>query len=339
MDNVTHGSLGIIAAILAAPAGLRKKAALAGLIAAELPDLDVFIFSAGDPLFSLQIHRHFSHALIMIPVLGVLGVLLANGCRKAFRRQAIWRGMWLPAIAAVSTHGFCDTWTSYGTHLLWPFTERRESWDMISVIDPLMTLPLLACAVLAWCRGKRGPAWIGTAWVGFYLSLSLLQQHRAAAAVQDWAAAQHHMPHRLTVKPSFANILVWRGMYVHEGICQVVCVRPGITGGTRVLGSTSAPLLKPEHPAPPLDTLPGGSVAMNDVRRFQHFSDDWLGVHPKHPDVVGDLRYATRPDRISPLWGIVIDPAAPDRHVKLATFRRADDESWGALWGMVTGRE
>jgi inner membrane protein len=337
MDNVTHGSLGILAAILMAPPEYRRKAALAGFIAAELPDLDVFIFSAGDPLFTLQIHRHFSHALIMIPVLGVIGVLLANLLWKLFRRPAQWRGMWLPAIAAVSTHGVCDTWTSYGTHLLWPFTERRESWDLISVIDPLMTLPLLACAIVAWVRGARRPAWLGAAWVLGYLSLCFVQQRRATAAVEEWAAAQHHTPQRLTVKPSFANILVWRGLYVHDGICQVVCVRPGITEGTRVLGTASAPLLDPDRPAPPLTALPADSVAMKDVRRFQHFSDDWMGVHPEDRNVVGDLRYATRPDLIDPLWGIALDPARPGEHVKLAYFRRSDNATWGALWRMVTG--
>src|SRR5688500_17064996 len=76
MDNLTHGALGIAAALLAAPAGMRKKAALGGLIAAELPDFDVFFFSRSDPLFSLQIHRHFTHSLVMIPVLAVLGVVL-----------------------------------------------------------------------------------------------------------------------------------------------------------------------------------------------------------------------------------------------------------------------
>ena len=338
MDNITHGSLGIIAAILAAPPELRRKAALAGFIAAELPDLDVFILSPGDPLFSLQMHRHFSHALVMIPVLAVLGVLLANALRKLFRRPAQWRGMWMPALAAVATHGFCDTWTSYGTHLLWPFTERRESWDLISVIDPLMTLPLLVCAVLAWKRGVRRPAWIGCAWAAFYLSLCLVQQHRAGAAVKEWAAAQQHTTLRLTVKPSFGNIMVWRGLYVHEGNCHVVCVRPGITESTRVLGTASAPLLDPDTPAPPLNALPPDSVQMHDVRRFQHFSDDWMGVHPRDSLVIGDLRYATRPDLISPLWGIAIDPAQSDRHVKLAYFRRTDDASWGELWRMITGQ-
>ncbi len=337
MDSVTHGALGIVVALLVAPAEVRRKAALAGLIAASLPDADVFLFSPGDPLFTLQIHRHFTHALVAIPFIAVLGVVLANFLRLVCRRPGVWRGMWLPALAAAGTHGLCDTWTSYGTHLLWPFSERRESWDLISVIDPLLTLPLLAGAIMGWLRGRRLPAVIALTWVCAYLSLCLIQQQRAKEAVIARAAMVGHVAERLTVKPSFGNIMVWRGLYVHDGICEVVCVRPGITDGVSLLGTASAPLLDPENPVPPLSSLPTDSVQANDVRRFQHFSDDWMGVHPEHPGVIGDLRYAKRPDLISPLWGIVLEPAQPAQHVKLIYFRDLSDGTMSQLWQMVVG--
>jgi inner membrane protein len=338
MDNLTHGTLGIIAALLTAPPELRRKAALAGFIAAELPDADVFIISPADPLFGLQMHRHFTHSLVMIPFLAVLGVVLANALRRVFRRSAVWRGLWLPAAAAAATHGLCDTWTSYGTHLLWPFTERRESWDLISVIDPLMTLPLAVLAVLAWRRASAVLASCGAVWVCVYLSCCVIQQHRARVAVDAFAAEMGHEARRLTVKPSFGNIMVWRGLYLHGGDCHVVCVRPGLSGGVALLGTVRAPLLEMDKLPPPLDKVPPGSVLAQDIGRFSHFSDGWLGLHPEHPHVIGDLRYATRPDQISPLWGIATDPARTDRHVKFETFRRTGGTSWGALWRMVTGQ-
>jgi inner membrane protein len=339
MDNITHGTLGIIAAILVAPPELRRTAALAGFIAAELPDADILIKSAVDPLFGIQMHRHFTHALVFIPVLVVLGVVLANLLRKLFCAKAVWKGMWLPACAAASTHGLCDTWTSYGTHLLWPFTDRRESWDLISVIDPLFTLPVLVCAIVAWCRGSAKPAMLGVMWAVFYLGLCAVQAQRARDTVRDWAKEHGHGPQRLTVKPSFGNIIVWRGLYIHNGICQVVCVRPGITGGTQILGTDSAPLLDPDKPVPPLTSLPKDSVQARDVPRFAHFSDGWLGVHPARPDVIGDLRYATRPDLINPLWGIVIDPAHPGEHAQMEYFRNITDQGFEELWKMITGEK
>ncbi len=55
MDNVTHAALGIAAGIAVRRSGTSlPAAALAGLLAAEGPDLDVFIRSAGDPLVSFR---------------------------------------------------------------------------------------------------------------------------------------------------------------------------------------------------------------------------------------------------------------------------------------------
>ena len=35
------------------------------------------------------------------------------------------------------THGLIDACTSYGTLLYWPISHHRESWDIISIIDPI----------------------------------------------------------------------------------------------------------------------------------------------------------------------------------------------------------
>jgi len=105
-----------------------------------------------------------------------------------------------------------------------------------------------------------------------------------------------------------------------------------------VLGTASAAQLDFDHPVPPIDALPPDSVQANDVHRFQHFADGWMVAHPDNPHVIVDLRYATRPDRINPLWGIEMDPAHPDRHVKLAFFSDLGNR-WSAHWNMVFGRE
>jgi inner membrane protein len=76
-------------------------------------------------------------------------------------------------------------------------------------------------------------------------------------------------------------------------------------------------------------------VLGRDIRRFAHFSDDWLAWHPEHPGVLGDLRYALRPDVVSPLWGIKVDPRVPDRHVAFLSFRSTRDEGWEELWAMI----
>ena len=48
-----------------------------------------------------------------------------------------------------------------------------------------------------------------------------------------------------------------------------------------------------------------------DLERFRWFSQDYLAPDPRDPYEVIDIRYSMLPDRIDPLWGIRLDPAAP----------------------------
>ena len=41
----------------------------------------------------------------------------------------------------VLTHPLLDAHTAYGTQLFWPFSDERFAWSIISIIDPLFTLP------------------------------------------------------------------------------------------------------------------------------------------------------------------------------------------------------
>ena len=66
MDPITQATFG---GIFAQAFSSKKKivaASLVGIIAGLSPDLDVFIRSGEDPLFSLEYHRQFTHSLILI---------------------------------------------------------------------------------------------------------------------------------------------------------------------------------------------------------------------------------------------------------------------------------
>ena len=38
------------------------------------------------------------------------------------------------------TGGLLDTCTSYGTHLLWPFSTTPMAWSIIAIVDPVFTV-------------------------------------------------------------------------------------------------------------------------------------------------------------------------------------------------------
>ena len=141
-----------------------------------MPDSDVLIRSASDPLLHLEYHRHFTHALLFIPIGGLITAALG---RLITRGKKTIRELWLPASLGWGTHGLLDSCTSYGTYLLWPISNERVAWDNVSIIDPLFTLPLLAGVLLAVKMKRVAIARAALIWAVLYLSIGVLQGQRA----------------------------------------------------------------------------------------------------------------------------------------------------------------
>ena len=70
-----------------------------------LPDADVFITSASDPLLAIEYHRGFTHALAFIPLGGAIAALPWLAAKKN-RRQ--WKPVMGAALAAYA-HRFTMT--------------------------------------------------------------------------------------------------------------------------------------------------------------------------------------------------------------------------------------
>ncbi len=320
MDPVTQAALGGAVGILVGGPRHRRAGGLAGLVAGLLPDADIFIGSESDPLLAVEYHRHFTHALVFQPVIATVAVLAAL-CLLRWRVPA--RALWLPALAGAVSHPLCDLWTSYGTRIWWPFSEIRAAWDLVSVIDPLVTVPLLAGFLVCLARPEKSrPVKLALGWVVGYLVLACCLQGWARLTVSDYLAAEGRRPARLAVKPSFGNIVVWRALWIEEGRVHVAAVRAGV-----VSEGGSAPLVT--------EIAEGGQKA-RDFQRFAHFSDDWLIRHPDHPEVIGDARYAMLPDSLRPLWGIGVG-GPPGGHASWETFRERDPAAARRLWAMVLG--
>lgn len=333
MDPLTHSTFGMAVAMLVAPRLSRRPAALAGLAAGLLPDADIFIRSDADPLLGVEYHRHFTHSVVFQPVIALLAASIAW---MLLRGKSPWRPLFLPALAAGLSHIFCDAWTSYGTRLWWPFADTRVAWDMVSIIDPFITLPLLAGVIFGLWRplGRAVPIALGI--LVCYLGLSLVQRERASSILKSVAAGRGHPLERATVKPSFANIIVWRGLYQSGGRYYSVAIRPGL-GKSVVIPGDSLPVF---DVASAQARLGEDSRLARDLGRFAHFSDDWV-AEVAAPDrevrVLGDVRYSMLPQKMSPLWGIGMDPAAANRSAPWINLRRISGRDSSGLWQLVKG--
>ena len=195
---------------------------------------------------------------------------------------------------------------------------------------------MLLAVIVAMMRPGGRALPLGMLWLCTYLGLSLVQRHRATAAVLAHASAQGHGIDRFTVKPSFANIIVWRGIYQSNGHYHAVAVRPGLSR-TDVLPGDTIPVFEDSTLTP---ALPADSRLARDLARFRHFSDGWLAEVATPGGgmrVIGDVRYSMLPQLMAPMWGITIDPSEPGNPAGWMTFRRLRSRDGHALWRLVRG--
>ena len=333
MDPLTQGVLGATLAQSCNKHSKAATAALLGFIAALIPDLDVFIRSGSDPLLFLEYHRQFTHSLVFIPVGGLLCALLVYlflGKRLgiSFKFAALF------CTLGYASHALLDACTSYGTELLWPFSEQRFAWNLISIIDPLYTLPLLTLVCLAVFKAKPRLAQIALLWALLYPGLGLVQRERAEAVGLLTAQQRGHQPVRLEAKPSFANLLLWKVVYESDQHYYVDAVRAGIK--PRLIAGSAIKKLDIDSD---LVWLSQQSQQYRDVERFRWFSNDYLAASPNNPLFISDVRYSLIPNEISPMWGIELSPdAAVDQHASYKTTRKMDDKTLQRFKLMLLGK-
>ena len=307
MDPLSHALLGA-ASGLGVSRIQRPVAALAGLAGALLPDADVLIGSDIDPLLTLEYHRQFTHALVSAPV-GAL--FAAGGLWLLMRRHAAFRALYWPALAGYVSALLLDACTSYGTQLLWPFTDQRYAASIVAVVDPVVTLTLLLGVVFALRRATARPARAAIAVVVLYLGFGWLQRERAESFIEQAAASRGHAISRHEVKPTLGNLLLWRSVYLTGREYVVDAARVGLLSAPVLYPGAAVRRIEPIDLVPPL-TL--NSVQAADVVRFANVSEGYMGRHPALPHVIGDVRYSILPDSTRPLWGIEVHPEREHEH-------------------------
>jgi inner membrane protein len=332
MDNLTHAALGLCAGLAVRRKSVPIAAAVtAALVAGELPDADLLIRSADDPLVAFRWHRHFTHSLLLVPVLAAGAAWLTAWIFRK-REGARFGPLYAVALAAGLSHVLNDACTSYGTLLYWPFSDARVAWDSLPIIDLALTLPLVAMGIAAWRTGNRGWAAAGVAWCVAYAGLGRVQHDRAEGAL---VTALGERPSRLAVKPTVSNLVLWRGVWEKEGEWRTAAIHVGPfrdavinPGDTRRVWNP----LDPRNPEP-------GTRARALLDDFNRFTGGWNSIERAEDGgvLVGDIRFATIPTRASPLWGVHMKPGEP-AHFEVRMDRRIREGDWARFGNLLLGR-
>jgi inner membrane protein len=301
VDTFTHGLLGAAASQAIFAKKLPRSAGLIGFVAGMVPDLDFLLGSNIDPVASILYHRQFTHSLIFIP-LGALLVSLTCIWMKPFKgaRAAVYGA----ALVGYGLHPLLDACTSYGTLLLWPFSDHRVAWDIIAIVDPIFSLVLLAGVLWATIGRRVWPARLAVCCALIYLGFGMWQLQRATAVQDRIAAARGHVIDHRRVMPLPGSLVPWRAVYMTgdriyvDGIrvpwWNSVLVKPG--GATRVAT---------------FNDVPGVVAGRQDARRvfeiFAWFADGLIAPVDGVAWTIGDMRYAADASSLTPLWGMQFD--------------------------------
>ncbi len=266
---------------------------------------------------------------MFIPVGALLASLLLW---PLLQNRLAFKKIYLYAFLGYATAGFLDACTSYGTHLLWPFSDGRTAWSIISIFDPIFSLILIAAIIFGAVKYKPLAARIGIVFVASYLSLGVIQHDRAESFALIKAQQRGHTAERLIVKPTIGNLILWRSIYKADENYYVDAVRVGLSGNDKFFTGNKAKAFDIKRDLPQLTNQ---MTVYRDIERFELFSDGFLVWHSEHHNVLGDVRYAMLPTSIRPLWGIELPLEEPNQHVTYNTYRTMTETDRKDFFGML----
>jgi inner membrane protein len=329
MDVFTQTLTGALFAQAVMAPRLGRVAAAMGAVGGVLADADVLLAPLSDPSMHSQLHRHFTHALLFIPVGGAIAAAPFLAFRR-WRRQAV--AVYAATTVGYATHGLLDNLTSYGTHLLWPFTSQRTAWDVISIIDPIYTGVLFVGVMLALALGKAAPARVAAVLALCYIGLGFAQHHRASVVQQQLATARGHRTERGRVMPTFGNTVLWRSVYEYDGRLYADAIHLVPFGATHVkLGESIDHFAGADLPSDAIDPQRITKV----FESFSKFTDGYTAATVQRPSgttVIGDMRYSFDTAGFAPIWGLRIDPYDPVDPTMSVGFTEQRRDAVGQTW-------
>ena len=331
MDPVTQGIVATTAAQTYSKKNNLIIASIIGFLAGLAPDIDIFIRSNTDPLLFLEYHRQFTHSLFFIPIGSFICTftfyyLFAKKFSFSFKETYIF------STIGYATHGIIDSFTTYGTQLLWPFTDARFAWNTVSVIDPLFTLPVIIFCLLTLIKKNNKYSFYAITWMLMYQLAGFIQKDRAENIIYDYAKLKGHDINEIEAKPSFANIVVWKVIYSDNNNYYVNAIRLGLSHKIY-----PGEMIKKLEIRKDFEWLEPSSQQAIDVERFRWFSNDYLGIAKHNENIIYDIRFSSIPNEVEGLWGIQLDKnKGKDEHITYVTNRGKSINRFHELIRMIT---
>jgi inner membrane protein len=329
MDSVTQAALGAVVGHSVMGRYVGRLAPVLGAALATLPDLDVFI-SFGGAVEDFTYHRGFSHSLFVHLLATPIIVWLILKCHSSSRP---YRNQWAITVLAIFwTHALLDTFTVYGTQLLWPFTDHPFGISSVFIIDPFYTVPLLVGLLLAcmcgWKTQKAKKVAIAVLCVSTtYLSWSVVAKTWLHHNLEQALAKHEIKPKAILTTPVPFNTLLWR-----------VLILEGSTYSVGHVALWDDPATIDFRSYPKGEELLEGIADQWDIKRLAWFTKGFYRAAERGDQIViSDLRMGFEE---SYAFNFAIANKLPGGDVEVIKAERVEDERdlkrlallWDRLW-------
>ena len=203
MDPITH----LLSGSLLSRSGFGNRyggvATFALIIGAIFPDIDVFLLIFVDRWTAYKHHRGLTHSLLGILIFSLILALLIY-LFSDFKKY--WHLVGFLSLGML-VHVTLDLFTSWGTQIFYPFTDKPYSLDFISIIDFYFTLIILIFLLISGRLKKKGArfARIGFITLGLYLSLCIACHFTGYMKFIHTISEIEEKPIRISVLPGFRS--------------------------------------------------------------------------------------------------------------------------------------
>jgi membrane-bound metal-dependent hydrolase YbcI (DUF457 family) len=159
MDPITHGITG---ALLGKGYFSERHGAIATFavtLGAVFPDVDIVAeVISRDPLAVVKYHRGITHSFVVLPLFAaLLAWLTRHVARRRGMRTPSWAMLTLLYGVGIASHIFLDGTTSFGTRMWTPVSQKRVAWDLMFIIDLVLSACVLLPQVAAWVYSASDP--------------------------------------------------------------------------------------------------------------------------------------------------------------------------------------
>ncbi len=150
-------------------------------------------------------------SIVLFALYGLYTRYFKNGVETPDANLQDWQ--WL-MFWTIFTHPLLDCFTTYGTQLFQPFSDYRVALNVISVADPLYTVPFLLCVIILsfFHRSReirRKLAWAGIIISSSYLLLCVFNKQRVNKVWKNTLHEEGITYSRFMTSPSILNNILW----------------------------------------------------------------------------------------------------------------------------------